>query len=124
MLINTAKAIFILLLMCITITTNAQEKTIKRGNQQWLQYYAQIKLSNKWTLLPDVGYRAANNFQASSQYLIRVSLNYTLTPNIQVGGGFAHFGFYTSGKVSKVEFRPYEELGIKSKLGNIDISNR
>src|SRR3954449_6940044 len=99
MRVNIGKPLCILLLICISVTTNAQEKTVKKGNQQWLQYYAQIKLSDKWTLLPDAGYRWANNFEVSSQYLIRVGLNYTLNPNIQVGGGFAHFGFYTSGKV-------------------------
>src|SRR3954468_5610299 len=124
MLTYTTKAVCIFLLLGIAINTIAQEKTIKKGNQQWLQYYAQIRLSDKWTLLPDAGYRWANNFDVSSQYLIRVGLNYTLNSNIQAGAGFAHFGFYTSGKVSKVEFRPYEELGIKSKLGNIDINNR
>ena len=118
------KAACILTLINIAACATAQEKTIKKNNQQWLQYYTQIKLNDKWTLLADGGYRVANNFGTSSQYLIRAGLGYTLNPNIQVGGGFAHFGFYTSGKLSRVEFRPYEELMIKSKLGNTDISNR
>src|SRR4051794_21708366 len=124
MRVNIGKPLCILLLICISVTTNAQEKTVKKGNQQWLQYYAQIKLSNKWTLLADGGYRWANHFQTSSQYIIRTGIGYALNPNIQVGGGFAHLGYFTSGKVSKVEFRPYEEFSIKSKLGNTEINNR
>ena len=104
MLSHTTKAATICLLLGIAVNTIAQEKIIKQGNQQWLQYYAQIKLSDKWTLLPDAGFRFANHFQAKSQYLIRVGLNYTINPNIQVGGGFAHFGTYTSGKISRVDF--------------------
>ncbi len=121
--IKIYKICLLLLVTIFSLTANAQ-KIIKRSNQQWLQYYAQLKLSNKWTLLADGGYRVANNFQDKSQYIARVGLNYNLNPSMQVGGGFAHLGFYTSGKISKVEFRPYEELSIKSKLSNIDINNR
>jgi hypothetical protein len=118
------KTIVFLFLIGIATKTIAQEKTIKRGNQQWLQYYTQMKLSDKWILLADAGYRMANNFRNSSQYLVRAGINYTLSPNIQVGAGFAHFATFSEGKINRDEFRPYEELGIKSKLGNIDINNR
>src|SRR3954452_23690960 len=124
MMLNIGKTAFALLLMGISIPTIAQEKTVNKGNQQWIQYYTQVKLAGKWIFLADAGYRVANNFQVSSQYIIRAGLNYALNPNIQVGAGFAHLGFYTSGEISKVEFRPYEELSIKSKLNNIDINNR
>lgn len=121
---NIGKSTCILLLVCLSVAGIAQEKTIKRGNQQWLQYYGQVKLSDKWTFLADGGYRVTNNFRVSSQYIIRAGANYALNSNIQVGGGFAHVGFYTSGKISRAEFRPYQELSIKSKLNNADISNR
>jgi hypothetical protein len=123
-MIKLLKTIIFLFLIGICNKATAQQKIIKRGNQQWLQYYAQIKLSDKWILLADGGYRMANNFQNSYQYLIRAGLNYVLNPNIQVGVGFAHFATFSNGKISRDEFRPYEELGIRSKLSNIDINNR
>ena len=38
--------------------------------------------------------------------------------------GFGHFGGYTDGKLSRVEFRPYQELVIKSPFQTIGINHR
>lgn len=106
-----------------TILT-AQTKNISHGNQQWLQYYNQIKLSEKWTWLSDLGYRWEDGFESSTQYVLRTGLGYTVNPNLKIATGFAHLGFYSSGKVSRVEFRPYQELSMEHKLNKIGVNHR
>jgi len=123
-MIKFLRVINLSLLITISITAIAQEKIINKSNQQWVQYYAQINLNNKLNLLADAGYHAANNFKASAQYLIRTGLSYTFNSQIQAGIGFTHEGYYTSGKESRVEFRTYEEISMKTKLGNTEVTNR
>jgi len=40
-----------------------QQKNVANGNQQWLQYYNETKLNDRWTLLFDGGYRWKDGFQ-------------------------------------------------------------
>ena len=113
-----------MLLIVVSVSTSAQQKTIKRSNQQWLQYYAEMKITEKWTLLADGGYRATDNFRETVQYIARAGLGYTINPGIHISVGFAKLGFYSSGKENKTEFRPYEELFIKNTFNKFDITHR
>ncbi|MDQ6763318.1 MAG: DUF2490 domain-containing protein [Bacteroidota bacterium] len=90
----------------------AQNKNVKKGSQQWIQYYNQSKIGNKWTWSFDGGYRWNTLFSNPYQYIVRTGLGYQLSSTMKVSAGFAHLGFYTSDKLSKVEYRPYEELAI------------
>lgn len=101
-----------------------QAKTISTGNQQWFQYYNQAKLGEKWTLLSDFGYRWKDGFDENSQYIIRTAIGYSINPSVRISLGFAHLGFYTANKISKIEFRPYQELAIKNNINKIEITNR
>ncbi len=121
---RNGKKTIIFLLIGVSISTSAQQKTINRSNQQWLQYYAQMKLSKKWTFLADGGYRAIDNFQESVQYIARAGLDYTINPSIHVSFGFANLGFYSSGKKNKIEFRSYEELLVKNTFKKFGITHR
>jgi hypothetical protein len=101
-----------------------QQKDVVNSNQQWFQYYNQTKLSDKWTLLVDGGFRWKEGFQESSQFIVRAAMGYSLTSNIQISSGLAHLGFYSSDKISKVEFRPYQEITVKNKFNKIDLNHR
>jgi hypothetical protein len=118
------KIIIIFLLLCVSMIAVAQQKTVKHGNQQWVQYYGQAKLGEKFTLQADGGYRAADGFKTSVQYIARAGMAYSITPQIQVAAGFANLGFYASGKINKREFRPYEELLIKNTFKRFQITHR
>ncbi|UII33697.1 DUF2490 domain-containing protein [Fulvivirga ulvae] len=111
----------------ITFTASslfAQKKNTTTQNQQWLQYYNQIKLAGKWVLLTDVGYRWKNGFEESTQYIARTGVGYSISDHVRVSTGLAHLGFYSLGKINKVEFRPYQELIIKNKLNKVGLSHR
>ncbi len=122
----TKLTIFLTLLFSIINTSvlSGQDKILTTNNQQWLQYYNQIKLNDKWTWFSDGGYRWKDGFKTSSQYIARTAAGYALNPDIQVTLGFAHLGFYSSGNVDKIEFRPYQELVVKNKFNKIGLNHR
>ena len=101
-----------------------QNKSVTAEDQQWLQYYNETQLSEKWVWLSDVGYRWQKGFQESSQYLIRTGIGYNLNSNLRISSGFAHLGFYSNDTLAKTEFRPYQEIQINNKFDKIEISHR
>ena len=101
-----------------------QEKEVIKRNQIWLQYYNETKINENWILLSDGGYRWKEGFDESSQYIIRIAIGYAINSDVRISSGFAHLGFYSSGKVSKVEFRPYQEIAFKNKYHNIILNHR
>lgn len=106
------------------LLAGAGTKNISSGNQQWLQYYNQTKLNAHWTWLTDGGYRWQDGFGESSQYIIRSGMGYLFASNFRLTIGLAHSGGFSEGRVSKAEFRPYQELVIKNQLGRFTLSHR
>ncbi len=103
---------------------HAQVKEITTGNQQWIQYYNQSQLHEKWSLVTDGGFRTRNNFDEKSQYLVRTGLQYDLSPNLSITAGLGHLGFYSDGSKSRSEFRPYQELVLKNKFICLSLAHR
>lgn len=100
----------LIFLVLIPVTGRSQDKNITRGNQQWVQYYNQTKLAEKWSLLVDGGYRWKDDLIHRSQYLVRASGRYNLNDRLSVAAGFAHLGTYTDIEITSKEFRPYQEI--------------
>lgn len=118
------KFLAVLLFAVATMHVKAQNKKVKKGNQQWVQYYVQIKLCEKWTLAADAGYRVGDHFTEKVQYIARAGLDYAINPSLHIAAGFANLGFYSGGKINKTEFRPYEEVSIKNPFPKFDINHR
>jgi len=114
----------VLLLVSFNINNSFAQKNISRKNQEWIQYYNSIKLSKKFILKTDGGYRLKNGFSDPSQYISRIGLGYKAGAHIQVTAGFAHLGVYTNLYVSKREYRPYQELLINDKYDKVTIQHR
>ena len=117
------KSIISILFLSMTFFCNAQ-KIVSHNNQQWIQYYNQLKLSEKLTLYSDVSLRRINNFNQWSQVTIRTGIGYPLTENLQVVTGFACFNFYNNNKPSRIEFRPYQEVNTSQNLCNVAVQHR
>lgn len=100
------------------------QKTITQENQQWIHYYGQAKITETWTWTYDAGYRWKDQFDARSQYIIRTSASYKINDRISVAAGFANLGNYTANELTKMEFRPHQDLTIKDALGKVAISHR
>jgi len=111
------------LLLTTAFFCNAQKK-VTYDNQQWLQYFNQLKLSEKLTLYTDMSLRRINNFNDWSQITFRTGLGYSLTQNLQGITGIACFTFYTQNKLSRIEFRPYQEINTTQTFGKVSIQHR
>lgn len=122
---NKSRVLLLLFfLSSISLIGNAQSKKIKYSNQQWFQYYNQLKLSEKWTWLTDGGYRLKDGFKHSSQYIAPTGFDYQLNTGIKLVVGFANLGFYTLAELTKIEFRPYQKLLIKQKFSDLAMGHR
>ncbi len=105
-------------------TVQAQTKNVSYTNQQWVHYNNQIKFSQKWTLLTDAGNRFRDKFAHQSQYIVRTAIGYQVDPNVKVALGFAHLGFYSNDKLSRLEYRPFQEISLKQKYKNAEGGHR
>ncbi|WP_157805318.1 DUF2490 domain-containing protein [Confluentibacter citreus] len=104
--------------------TSAQNKIVTRENQQWLQYYNETKLNKNWTLLADASHRWKDDFNESSQFIVRSALGYTIKQNFRISAGFAYSGFYSQDTLNRMEYRPHQELVFTNTLNNIKINHR
>lgn len=75
-------------------------------------------------MLIDGGFRWKNEFQDKSLYVIRTGIAYEIRPGIRIAAGFAHTGTFSSDTISKMEFRPYQEMTYKKQYNKIRIDQR
>ena len=130
-MIKTHKLIwrfFPIISVCLSLlapeVSPAQEKEIIRGNQAWLQYYGQAKLSEKWTWQFDGGFRWRDVFAASSTHIVRTAVGYAPMANLRLSAGLAHLGLYAQETLLRVEFRPYQDAQITQKFEKWDLNHR
>lgn len=121
---TTKFVISLLVLIFLNHKTSGQNKSVTHENQQWFQYYNETKLNERWTLLPDASYRRRDGFSEHSQFIVRAGLGYSIKPNLRVSAGFAYSGFYTQDTLNRVEYRPHQEILLRSSFKNIRINNR
>lgn len=113
----------LVLTLCYAQMSVAQ-KSITRNNQQWVQYFNQLKMSDKTTLYTDVSIRRANVMKDMSLLTFRTGIGYNLTNNIQGITGLACFTTYSENKASRIEFRPFQDFNTTSALGKLTILHR
>ena len=127
---TTTRRVGITVSLCFLLTMtrfgflSAQSKRVSTSHQQWLHYYLNTQLNDKWTWRSDGVYRWKSGFQERAQYLVRTGLGYTLNSRMQIATGISYAGSYKNGEVHKTEFRPYQELVIKNRFRNIGMRHR
>lgn len=96
------------------------------SNQQWVQYYCQVDTDQKNRFGFDAGVRWKDEFSEVSQYIARISYSRKFQSNFFIGGGLANSGYFLSGMVSSLEFRPYQEFLVFKKwnMSNVQIRYR
>ena len=120
-----SKGLAVLFLIAgLATLANAQQKDVNYTNQQWFQYYNQLKINEKFTVLTDGGFRLRNNFSESSQYLLRASISYSLGPDVKVAAGYANFGGYLEGNVVIRENRAYQDITFSQKFTKLSLNQR
>jgi len=118
------KFIFTALFVFTFFSQGFGQKTITRNEQLWLQYYNQIKLSDKFSLLSDFGVRTKTGVSNWYQITSRIGLNYNINKSIKGVSGFALFTTFKENIASTIELRPYQEFNITNQIGKIKIQNR
>lgn len=93
-------------------------------DQLWFSYYSSIKLNKRLSINSDLQIRTTEWYQHLSQTLIRTGLSFKVSEHITASCGFADFAFFTRDKLSRNEYRPWEEIGAQGNLGSIRITNR
>ncbi|NJL75623.1 MAG: DUF2490 domain-containing protein [Saprospiraceae bacterium] len=88
---------------CPILVGQSTKKSVSVSDLQWFQYYNQTKLSEKWILSSDVGYRLRDRFKEKSQFLVRTGMGYNLKKTVRVNAGFALFGFYKDDEINRIE---------------------
>ena len=94
--------------MISSATNVISQKMTTHSSQQWIQYYNQARIRDRWYLATDGSFRWKDG--AKFQYIGRMGLNFQVKPKLRVGAGVATAGVYLQDKLSKIEFRPYQEV--------------
>lgn len=103
----------VLIVMSIPRISHAQERQVVHQYQQWTEYGAQWKLTDKYSVLFDAGSRLIDNYLKGTFYYTRVGLDRVMSKSVAVHAGFAHVGYFLrSPRLRQVEHRPYQEITV------------
>lgn len=117
------KYLYTFLLLFIFVHLQAQKNFVIK-NEQWLQYVNIVHFSKTLSLNTDLDYRWKENLSLKSQYIFRSGLGYNVNNRLQLLLGFAHLGFYSNQTISRLEYRPYEQLSYKHQYNKLKLAHR
>ncbi len=104
--------------------SQVDSKNITYSNQQWLQCYNRLKLSEKYTLVSDGSFRWKNELKDYSLALLRTGISYNFYENNSAAIGIASTLSYSADKMSKMELRGWQEFILNQAIARLNISNR
>ena len=102
----------------------AQHTQTTRNNHQWIHNYAQFRVSERFSVNADAGFRVSNLFRDPNQYIVRAGGTFNFHPKWKVGLGFAHRGIFEDSDLYKLEYRPHQEVISEHAFANVEITNR
>ncbi|WP_044209553.1 DUF2490 domain-containing protein [Flammeovirga sp. OC4] len=89
-----------------------------QDNMVWFHYFNKFKLSYKFSIDSDIGYR--NDFHDLARWQFRSGLKYDLTEDFNIRAGI----MYVQGQSTNQELRFYQDLIYKARIGEVIIANR
>jgi hypothetical protein len=112
----------------LTLQGNAQnEKVYQHYEQFWFQYFNQTRISEKWGLWFDVGYRTKDNFtEGTSTLLARIGAIYYLNKEVRLMGGYAFFNAYpleSSIEIAQPEHRLWQQVQFQKEYPKLTLTN-
>ncbi len=97
----------------------------------WWAYIGTWKLNSKWSVHTEYQWRREDIVKTWQQGLLRVGMNYQLSPKLQVRAGYAWAETYNYGDIPIqaagkpfTEHRLWQMATITDKLGRLDLSHR
>lgn len=112
------------LLLLFPFENITAQKKVSYSDQYWIQYYGQLHLSSKWSILADGGLRMRKAVSEKAATLGRMGIQYNISQNLSAAIGGAYFSQYTNDKISREEWRGYQELLYKHRLKRLSVSYR
>ncbi|NJB87128.1 hypothetical protein GGR26_002905 [Lewinella marina] len=114
------------LLVCLLgpSVLGAQKRQMLHEDQEGIRYQNQWPLAARWTLVSDLGFRWRTGFRESNLYQIRTAATFAPRPGVRLTSGLGYTGYYRSGEVSSVEFRPFQEVSVAQRLWGLAFRHR
>jgi hypothetical protein len=130
---NTMKFLYITLFSLFIYTcTGAQNTRINDRNPiGWWAHLGNWKLNNKWSIHTEYQWRREGYVSTWQQSLLRLGVNYQLSPKVQLRAGYAWIETFPYGDIpiqaaGKIftEHRLWQMATINDKAGRFDLSHR
>jgi hypothetical protein len=121
---NIAKLYLMIFVSVISCSLFSQNKHVQYSNQNWIQYYNQIKLNSNYSILFDVGIRGKSNLAEKTATLGRLGLQRKISNNVSVVVGGAYFGYYSENKLSRNEWRGWQEFSFTQACNRLNVQHR
>ena len=121
---------FKLLVICILLAQTNNLFAQKSAVGNWVIYFGNQKINNKWNWWNEVQYRNYNFVGDLQQVLLRTGVGYNLTENnnnVLLGYAFIHSQNYvanTGDKISTNEHRIYQQFTTRQNFGRVFLQHR
>ena len=121
---------FQLLIICILLAQTNNLFAQKSAVGNWVIYFGNQKINNKWNWWNEVQYRNYNFVGDLQQVLLRTGVGYNLTENnnnVLLGYAFIHSQNYvanTGDKISTNEHRIYQQFTTRQNFGRVFLQHR
>lgn len=117
--------LFIVLIVILCSSANAQMKTTTDVRQLWTGYFNQTRITDKWGFWADVHLRTKDNyFNNLSQGIVRLGLTYYLNDDAKLTAGYAfinHFPAENHKNISQPEHRPWQQIQWHTKYPKLKL---
>lgn len=114
--------------LTLSVNSHAQQKKIYQHYEQiWFQYFNQTRISDKWALWFDAGYRTKDDLvKGTSTLLARIGAIYNLNKTTRLMGGYAFFNAYpleVDIEIPQPEHRLWQQVQIQQDYAKLTMTN-
>ena len=121
-----------LISVCLKNNSYAQNNRLNTSNNiGWYNYFGTFKISNKFGIHTEYQWRRNNFIADNQQNLLRVGVNYNLTPRVLWRAGYALIETHPYGEIPLnglgrdfTEHRIFQMVQLSHKEGIVDFSHR
>jgi hypothetical protein len=122
----------IIVFSCLSFYSTAQNTRINdRNSIGWFAHLGNWKLNNKWSVHTEYQWRREGVVTDWQQSLLRLGMNYQLSPKVQLRAGYAWAETFNYGDIpiqaagrTFTEHRSWQMATITDKAGRFDLSHR
>ncbi|TNE55217.1 MAG: DUF2490 domain-containing protein [Bacteroidetes bacterium] len=117
------KGVILFGLFAMSTSTWAQ-KQVSVKDQQWLQYYSELKFNKNWRLLTDLALRSSGGTLELNQVMLRTGIGYRMNPHLMLVGGVLYGVQMEEYRSQRYELRGYQEARIRNNYSKLSMEQR